>query len=114
MKWGGYAIYFYDPASGTFVQNGLSRQMSERLQGNVLEFDPATGEIRVSQLVFGCPEKIPVAETYVIARDHLRQTGQEDLARGEGGCYKVTRQILPGGALREVSRQRAPDQDSEE
>ncbi|HEY2289688.1 MAG TPA: hypothetical protein VGM86_03195, partial [Thermoanaerobaculia bacterium] len=59
---------------------------------------------------------VPVSETYVIEGDHLRRTGQEDLARGEGeeGCYKVTREILPGGALREVCRQRAPDQDSEE
>lgn len=113
-KWGGYAIYFYDPVSGTFVQNGLSREMSERLQGNGLEFDRATGEIRVAHLVFGCPEKVPVSETYVIEGDHLRRTGLEDLLRGEDGCYRVTRRILPGGALREVSRQRAPDRDRDE
>jgi hypothetical protein len=112
-KWGGYAIYFYDPVSGTFVQNGLSREMSERLQGNGVEFDRATGEIRVAHLVFGCPEKVPVSETYVIAGDHLRRTGQEDLERAPEGCYRVTRRILPGGALREVSRQRAPGYDQE-
>ncbi len=115
-KWGGYAVYFYDPGSGTFRQNGLSREMSERLRGNGLEFDRDAREIRVAHLIFGCPENVPVSETYVIERGHLRQTGQEDLVRGEGeeGCYKVTRRILPGGALREVSRQRAPDQDREE
>jgi hypothetical protein len=113
-KWGGYAIYFYDPGSGTFRQNGLSREMSERLQGNGLEFDRAAGEIRVAHLIFGCPEKFPVTETFVIQGGHLRRTGQEDLVRGEDGCYKVTRQILPNGAMEEISRERAPEHDGEE
>jgi hypothetical protein len=112
-KWGGYAIYFYDPRSGTFVQNGLSREMSERLRGNDLRFHRATGEIEVDRLVFGCQEQ-PVVETFVIKGNHLRQTGQEDLVHGKDGCYRVTRKILPGGAMREISRQRAPDQDAEE
>ncbi len=112
-KWGGYEMYFYDPESGTFIQNGLSREMSERLRGNELKFDRVTQEIRVFHLVFGCPEKVPVVETYGVEGDHLRRTGQEDLERAPEGCYRVTRRALPGGALREVSRQRAPDQDRE-
>jgi hypothetical protein len=112
-KWTGYAIYFYDTASKSFIQTGLSREMSKRLTGNYLQFHRATGEIEVDRLVFGCQEQ-PVAVTYVIAGDHLRQTGQEDLVRGKEGCYRVTRRILPGGAMREVSRQRAPDQDETE
>lgn len=113
-KWGGYAIYLYDPESGTFVENGLSREMSERLRGNELEFDRVTQEIRVFHLVAGCQENVPVAEAYVLEGDHLRRIRQEDLVRGKDGCYKVTHQILPGGAMKEISRERAPDFDRAE
>jgi hypothetical protein len=112
-KWTGYAIYFYDPRSGTFVQNGLSREMSRILTANDLRFHPATGEIEVDRLVAGCQEQ-PVTITYVIQGSHLRQSGQEDLVPEKDGCYKVTRRVLPGGAMREVSRQRAPDQDGQQ
>lgn len=112
-KWGGYDIYLYDPVSGSFVQSELSREMSEHLRGNEILFH-RTGEIEVDRLVFGCQEKDPVTETYVLKGDHLRRIRQEDLIRGEDGCYKVTRRVLPGGAMREVSRKRAPDHDRAE
>jgi len=72
-KWTGYEVHFYDPGSGTFVQNGLSREMSEHLRGNGLRFHRATRKIEVDYLVFG-GQKQPVAETYVIEGDHLRRT----------------------------------------
>jgi hypothetical protein len=105
-KWGGYAVYFYDPRSGTFVQNGLSREMSERLRGNELLFHRGTGEIEVNRLVAGCQENDPVSEAFVIAGAHLRQTGQADLVPGKEGCYRVIRRVLPSGALKEISRRR--------
>jgi hypothetical protein len=113
-KWGGYDIYLYDPVSGSFVQSELSREMSEHLRGNGLLFHRGTGEIEVDRLVFGCQENDPVTETFVLARDHLRRIGQEDLVRGKEGCYRVTRQVLPGGAMAEISRVRAPEYDDEE
>lgn len=108
-KWGGYEVYLYDPVSGSFVQNGLSREMSEQLRGNGLLFHRDAGEIELGLLVAGCQENVPVTQTYVIDGGHLRRIRQEDLVRGEDGCYRVTREVLPGGATKEVSRVRAPE-----
>jgi hypothetical protein len=84
------------------------------LRGNGLEFDRVAREIRVAHLVFGCPENVPVSETYVIEGNHLRRIGQENLMRGEEGCYRVTWKVLADGSLEEVSRKRAPEHDREE
>jgi len=75
-KWGSYEIHFYDPASGTFVENGLSREMSRRLAGNNLVFHPATARIELDHLVFGNQDS-PAVETFVLEGSHLRQVGEE-------------------------------------
>jgi hypothetical protein len=109
-KWGGYAIYFYDPASGTFVETALSREMSEQLEGNEMTFQPATRTIEVDRLIYGCQAAGPVTETFAIRGGHLRRTGQTDLVQAKEGCYEVTRQLRAGG-LKEISRRRAPEHD---
>jgi hypothetical protein len=49
--WEGYEIYFYDPASGSFIQNALSREMSEKLAGHNLDFHPEKKEIVVTHFL---------------------------------------------------------------
>jgi hypothetical protein len=96
--------------SGTFVENDLSREMSRRLRGNNLAFDPATARIEVDYLVYGCQDA-SVVETFVLQGSHLRLVEQQDRVRAkEEGCYLVTRRIQEGG-LTEVSRRRAPELD---
>jgi hypothetical protein len=111
-KWTGYEIYFYDPASGSFLQNGLSREMSESLRGNDLRFDRATGTIELNLLVFGC-QGIPMTETFDIQGSHLRQIRQVDAVREKDGCYEVTKSLLPDGTWKELSRKRAHHLDEE-
>ena len=108
-KWGGYEIYFYDPASGTFVENALSREMSEQLQGNDLRFRRASRTIELDHLVFGCQGEA-MTETFALQNGHLRKTGQIDLVQTTEGCYEVTR-LLRAGGMKEVGRRRAPERD---
>jgi hypothetical protein len=108
-KWSGYQVFLYDPASGTFVENALSRELSEHLGGQELEFHRLDGEIEVSHLVFGC-QSAPVTETFEVKDSHLRQVQRQDLVREKDGCYRVTRRALDGG-LREIYRQRVPERD---
>jgi hypothetical protein len=109
-KWGGYAIYFYDPASGSFVETALSREMSEQLEGNEMTFQPATRTIEVGRLIDGCQDAGPVIETFAFQGGHLRRTGQTDLVQAKEGCYEVTRLFFAGG-VKEVGRRRAPERD---
>jgi hypothetical protein len=73
-KWGGYEIHFYDPASGQFIENDLSREMSRRLRGNNLVFHPDTARIELDYLESG--SQGPVVETFVLEGSHLRRVGQ--------------------------------------
>lgn len=111
-KWVGYQVFLYDPASGSFVENALSRELSARLGGQDLEFHRIDREIEVTHLVFGC-QSAPVTETFALQGSHLRKIGQQDLVREKDGCYMVTRRIL-GGGLKEISRQRAPGHDQDD
>jgi hypothetical protein len=109
-KWEGYEIHFYDPASGRFVENDLSREMSEQLRGQNLYFPPATREIELTFLVFGCQDR-PVAEKLVIQGSHLRTIERTDRVRTQEGCYVVTLRAGNDGALEEMSRRRIPELD---
>jgi hypothetical protein len=111
-KWSGYQVFLYDPVSGTFVENALSRELSEHLGGQELEFHPIDREIEVSHLVFGCPSAA-VTETFAIEQSHLRQVQRQDLVRERDGCYRVTRRVLDGG-LQEIDRRRAPERDGDD
>ncbi|HSS48236.1 MAG TPA: hypothetical protein VLX28_04760 [Thermoanaerobaculia bacterium] len=110
-KWGGYEIYFYDPKSGFFIQNELSRDMSEHLTGNSLDFHRATGEIELTHLPVGCLNGFVASETFVIQGSHLRKTGETVHLRAKEGCYAVTRRTRDGGGMEEVSRERMPELD---
>ncbi|HEX4960213.1 MAG TPA: hypothetical protein VF173_05195 [Thermoanaerobaculia bacterium] len=105
-KWVGYEVYLYDPASGTFVQNDLSRDMSERLTGQTLAFERATATIRLTHLPVGCQNGFVASETFVIQGAHLKKVEQEDDLRAKDGCYAVTRRVRDGGGMEEVSRER--------
>jgi hypothetical protein len=109
-KWEGYEIHFYDPASGTFVENDLSREMSGQLRGQELRFHPATREIELTSLVFGCQDR-PVAEKLVIQGSHLRTVERTDRVRTQEGCYVVTLRARGDGVMEEVSRRRIPQLD---
>ncbi len=110
-KWVGFEIYFYDPVSGSFVQNELSREMSEHLTGQSLDFHRDTGEIELTQLPVGCQNGFVASETFVLQGSHLRKVGQTDHLRTPEGCYAVKRRLRDGGGLAEVSRERVPDLD---
>jgi hypothetical protein len=110
-KWGGYAIYFYAPESGTFVENGLSREMSERLTGQELIFHFKTREIELTHLLFGCQDGLVSSDTFVIQGTRLRQTEEVKHVRTPEGCYAVRYLLQEDGSRAEVSRERVPDLD---
>jgi hypothetical protein len=110
-KWVGYQIYFYDPASGSFVQNELSREMSERLAGQTLELHRTAGEIELTHLPFGCQNGFVASETFVLQGSRLRKIEERDHLRTKEGCYAVKRRLRDGGGMEEVARERVPDLD---
>jgi hypothetical protein len=109
-KWEGYEIHLYDPASGTFVENDLSREMSEQLRGQNLYFHPGTREIELTSLMSGC-QNGSMAEKLAIHGSHLRVIERTDRVRTQEGCYVVTLRAGNDGALEEVSRRRIPELD---
>jgi len=68
-KWEGYEIHLYDPAKGSFVQNGLSREMSEKLTGHTLDFYREKKEIVLTHLRDSSAE----IETFVIRDGALKE-----------------------------------------
>jgi hypothetical protein len=105
----GYEVYLYDPASGSFVRNPLSREMSKQLGGQSLELHPATRELVVTHLPFGCQNGFVASETFTIQGESLRKVEQQDHLLTREGCYAVKRRTRDTGGLEEVSRSRVPD-----
>jgi hypothetical protein len=112
-KWSGYQVYLYDPASKSFVQNGLSREMSRRLTGQELEFHPATHQIELSHLPFGCQNGFVWTNTFAVQGSRLREIEETKHLRASEGCYAVRYRVGKRGRLAEVSRKRVPSLDKD-
>jgi hypothetical protein len=110
-KWMGYEVFVFDPASGSFVQNELSREMSRQLGGQNLELHRAEKEIVVTHMAFGCQNGFVQSETFAVRGSSLRKVEQQDDLRTPQGCYAVKRRSRDAGSLEEISRQRVPELD---
>ena len=110
-KWVGYEVYIYDPESGTFVHNQLSHEMSKHLGGLSLALHPATQELVVTHLPFGCQNGFVGSETFAIQGSSLRIVEEQDYQLTHEGCYAVKLRPRDTGGLEEVSRERVPDLD---
>lgn len=107
-KWGSETFWVYDPASGRFVQNALTHELSENCLGaewhggcwkaNSIDFDPKTREIRVQYLA-GVGECGSPTDRYRVEQNRLVAVHTEALKMDATECT-LTISDLAGGAMR--------------
>jgi hypothetical protein len=71
--WGSRLWWVYDPATGRFVQNQLTRELGE-LRGNDQQIDPKKHEITAEYLMAGCP---PLVTRYRVEENRLIKVHEE-------------------------------------
>ncbi|MBW7884074.1 MAG: SH3 domain-containing protein [Caldilineaceae bacterium] len=85
-KWARYFWWLFDPNSGLFYTNALTRAISE-LRPNTFEVDARNGTIRIEQIAGTCPNRY----TYRVVGDQLVEVAREETVPGQSGC-------VPAGA----------------
>ena len=79
-KWGSYAYWLFDPTSGRFITNRLTRELS-RLGAHERHLDPKSRTIKLEYLTLG---EAPVSDTYRIGKNRLTLVeAQREAGRSE-------------------------------
>jgi hypothetical protein len=84
-KWGSRLWWVFEPATGRFVRNELTRELGE-LGTNGYQTDPKKHEITTESLMAGCPSLVT---RYRVANDHLLKIHEE-----------IGKQVIENGPLR--------------
>lgn len=71
--WGSQLWWVYEPASGRFVQNELTRELGQ-LRNNGYQIDPEKHTIQIESLMAGCPQLVT---RYRVEDDHLIKIHEE-------------------------------------
>ncbi len=103
--WASHTYWLFDPASGRFVRNDLSRDL-DQLGSNGVHPNPAARTIMAPHLMYGCP--LPVYDLFkidngrlVLVERHERLVGKEP----PGYCeVQISRRV--GGAMKQVEVQK--------
>jgi len=110
--WLGRSYWVYDPGSGTFVENELTRELGEKWRGSIIGFDAKKREISKCFLMPGCPVMEP--DRYRVENNRAIAIHKEEEVTQAGGSPRfhctVTVSDLVGGAMRvtKVRRFEAP------
>jgi len=92
-KWGSYQYWVFDPTSGRFITNKLTRQLAE-IKANTRVWN---SESRTLQVGFLNLDQARIGETYRIEDAGLTLIGIEDRVKDcEGNFHKVTTRIIDG------------------
>jgi hypothetical protein len=107
-----YAFYLFDPKTGTFLENDLAREMSERLRGDQLEFQRITGGITLRQQAAICQTGFVWLERFVVDGDRLVKVEEQRHLKTSAGCFAVQSRRGPAEQLEEISRYPVPELDA--
>jgi hypothetical protein len=106
-KWGRIRYWLFDPASGRFVTNRLSRELS-RLGANERRLDPGSRTITVEHLTFG---EAPVSETYRVGKNGLTLIEARERRVSPSGGHDIVTLKVVNGKRRVVKVEKAPEQE---
>ena len=115
-KFGSQLWWIYEPATGSFVQNELTRELGE-LRTNGYQIDPKKHEITAESLMAGCPSLVT---RYRVVDNHLikvhEEIGIQTIENGPlqrnlpaGVPCTVTVSDLVGGTMRVIDVRRFVD-----
>jgi hypothetical protein len=96
---GAQAWWIYDPASGRFVQNELTREL-RKLGNNGYHIDPKKHEIVIESLLAICPSLV---DRYRLEGDRLVMIHHETGFQNSESVCTVTYSDLAHGTMHEVS-----------
>jgi hypothetical protein len=99
-KYASQSWWIYDPASGKFVQNRLTRGLRE-VTSNGYRIDERKHELLANHLMFGCPELV---YRYHIEADRLLMTHWEEPFQGD--VCVITYHDLVDGRMKVTGKRR--------
>lgn len=102
---GAQSWWLYDPASGRFVQNELTREL-RKLGNNGYHLDPRKHEIIIESLLANCPSLV---DRYHLEGDHLVMLHHETGFQNSETVCTVTYSDLTHGAMHETGQLRFID-----
>lgn len=90
-KWHGYHFFLFDPRSGRFVENDLSRRLGEALGGNGYEVDPENHTVTQYFLNAGCGQVESMV--HKVENGHVELYEQVECGVSESGDTEVVRTL---------------------
>jgi hypothetical protein len=104
--WGSYTYWLFDPASGRFVRNALSRDL-DAIRSNGIVADPAAHTLQAPHLYYGCP--LAAYDLYAVqdGRLQLIETHSRDLGHEPADTCVVVVARRVDGRLQRVDVQRS-------
>jgi hypothetical protein len=102
---GAQSWWIYDPASGRFVQNELTREL-RKLGNNGYHIDPKKHEITIESLLASCPSLV---DRYRLEGDRLGMIHHETGFQNSENVCTVTYSDLAHGTMHETGQRRFID-----
>jgi hypothetical protein len=102
---GAQSWWIYDPASGRFVQNELTRKL-RKLGNNGYHIDPKKHEISIEKLLADCPSLV---DRYRLEGDPLVMIHHETGFQNSGTVCTVTYSDLAHGTIHQTGQRRFID-----